>query len=130
MTVPLISRPSEMSSYFCCFRLRQPLPAEIGGGIIGSMGNPESPGASGDTADASCTGVCEAGNSPTTAGGAVRLPIETPTPTAAVGAAPRALTALDNSAADAPKADSPSDRPAPISGATVCSAWAEVFCAA
>jgi hypothetical protein len=33
-----------MSSYFGCFRLRQPLPAETGGGISGgSMGNPDSP---------------------------------------------------------------------------------------
>jgi hypothetical protein len=33
-----------MSSYFGWFRLRQPLPAEIGGGISGGrVGNPDSP---------------------------------------------------------------------------------------
>ena len=69
-----------MSSYFgCCFRLRQPLPAEIGGGISGgSVGNPDSPPESGDAADASCTGAWEVGSRFTTAGGAVSLPIDTP----------------------------------------------------
>ena len=91
--------PYSRSSSFCCFLLRQPLPAEIGGGtIIGisasrTIRNPAAD--SGDTADASCTGDCEAGSSPTTAGGAVSLPTVTPTPSAAVGAAdPTALSAL------------------------------------
>ena len=96
----------EMSSYFCPFRLRQPLPAEIGGGINGgSMGNPGSAAVSGVAADASWTGACDAGNSPTTAGGAVSLPTDTPTPIADVGsadspAAPNAPNAPD----PAPKA--------------------------
>ena len=86
MTVPLTSKPYARSSYFCCFRLRQPLPAEIGIGIIGGIGNPASPAGSGDAADASCTGVCEVATSFTTAGGAVRFPMGTPAPKAAVGA--------------------------------------------
>jgi hypothetical protein len=45
------------------------------------------------------------GNRPVTAGGAVRLPIETPTPTAAFdpSGVPRALTTLNKLAADSPK---------------------------
>jgi endonuclease-8 len=44
ITVPLSSLPIAISSYFSCFRFRQPLPAEIGGGISGgSMGNPGLP---------------------------------------------------------------------------------------
>ena len=94
------------------------------------MGNPASAPSSGDAADASCTGVCEAGNSPTTAGGAVNPPIDTPTPTAAVGAAAgSARTALDKSLATPPRADSPSDRPWPMSPPTLWSAWAELLCA-
>jgi hypothetical protein len=59
-----------ISSYFGCFRLRQPLPAETGGGISGgSIGNPDSPAESGDAADASCTGAWEVGSRFTTAGG-------------------------------------------------------------
>ena len=82
-------------------------------GGIGIEGNPNFPAGSGDTADASCTGVCEAANIPTTAGGMVSLPIETPTPVAAVGASdPMALSALANPAASgAPKAASPSAKP-------------------
>lgn len=57
-TVPLSSKPYSRSSYFGYFLFRHPLPAEIGGGISGgSIGNPESPAGSGDTAEASCTGV-------------------------------------------------------------------------
>jgi hypothetical protein len=42
ITFPLSSAPMAISSYFCCLRLRQPLPGEIGGGINGgSMGNPD-----------------------------------------------------------------------------------------
>src|SRR5689334_23932700 len=57
------------------------------------------------TAGASCTGVCAVGNSPVTAGGAVRLPIETPTPTTAFdpSGVPRALTTPNKLAADSPK---------------------------
>src|ERR1700739_4424163 len=75
----------EISSYFCCLRLRQPLPAgEIGGGINGgSMGIPDSPAPSGVAADASWTGPCDVGSRFTTEGGAVSLPIDTPTPVAA-----------------------------------------------
>lgn len=132
MNVPLSSRPYSRSSYFCCLRLRQPLPAEIGGGISGgSIGNPDSAVPSGYATDASCTGVWAAGNSPAAAGGAVRLPIGMPTPNAAVGAAaaPTPSTALDKVAADSPSADSPSDSPSAMSGATDVNACAEVFCA-
>ena len=110
ITFPLTCAPN--SSSFGCFRLRQPLPAEMGGGINGgSMGNPASPASSGDAADASCTGVCEAGSSPTTAGGAVSLPSETPTASAAVGADPGADRSAPMPAPMPPRADSPSDRP-------------------
>ena len=93
----------------------------MGGGINGgSMGNPASAPSSGEAAEASCTGVCEAGSSPTTAGGAVNLPIDTATPTAAVGdAVGRPRIALDNEFAAPPRADSPSDRPWPTSPPTV-----------
>src|SRR6185437_11740462 len=96
------------------------------------IGNPVSPAGRGDAADASWTGICAAGNSPTTAGGAITLPSGNPAPTNAVGAdstAPSALAASDRLAAEAPSAFSPSDRPSPISGATACNAWAEVNCA-
>jgi hypothetical protein len=54
MIVPLTSMPYSRSSYFCCLRLRQPLPAVIGGGINGGRkGNPPSPAGSGEAADAS-----------------------------------------------------------------------------
>ena len=56
-----------MCSYFGGFRLRQPLPAEIGAGISGgSVGNPGSPAGSGDAADASCTGAREVSSNMTT----------------------------------------------------------------
>ena len=150
ITFPLSSAPIAISSYFCCLRLRQPLPAgEIGGGMIGgSMGSPDSPAESGVAADASCTGTCEPGSSPTTAGGAVSLPIDTPTPVAAdvdawpSPAAPNApgpnepkppnppdLSHPSSPAAPPPSADSPSDTPWPICAFTPDRAWADWFCA-
>src|SRR5581483_7947051 len=147
ITVPLSSAPIAISSYFCCLRLRHPLPAgEIGGGMIGgSIGSPDSPAPSGVAADASCTGTCELGNSPTTAGGAVNLPIDTPTPVAAVvdtsprPAAPNAPGPRPANppppkppnapAAPPPSADSPSDTPWPIWLLTPCRAWADWLCA-
>jgi hypothetical protein len=40
ITFPLSSAPMAISSYFGCFRLRQPLPAEIGGHMSGgNMGS-------------------------------------------------------------------------------------------
>ena len=58
ITLPLTSAPTWRSSSFVCFLLRQPLPADMGGGINGgSMGNPASAPSSGDAADASWTGV-------------------------------------------------------------------------
>jgi hypothetical protein len=54
ITLPLSSAPIEMSSYFCDLRLRQPLPAVIGGAISGGIiGIPAaSPAPSGVAAEA------------------------------------------------------------------------------
>src|SRR6516225_9535617 len=131
ITFPLTCVPHSRSSSFGCFLLRQPLPAEMGGGINGgSMGNPASAPSSGVAADASWTCDWEAGSNPTTAGGAVSLPTDTPTPTAAVGAAdPTALTALAKSAVDTPRAASPSDKPWPTSPPTCWIPCAVANCA-
>ncbi|CNH23025.1 Uncharacterised protein [Mycobacterium tuberculosis] len=67
------------------------------------MGKPESDAVIGVAVDASCTGTCDAGNRPTTAGGAVSLPIDTPMPIAAVGSADN--PAAPNAPAPAPSAD-------------------------
>src|SRR5262249_55722874 len=112
-------------------RLRSPFGAR-GGNIIGGIGfdgHTHSPGVSGDTADASCTADCEARNIPTKAGGIVSLPIDTPTPTAAVGADSTALAALARLAAAPPSAEPACDRPWPRLLPTLCSDWLELSCA-